>query len=60
MKSIKDFQKVEMTNKKNIYGGGKKTTRESDGSTDRWKSNGDLKTNVDWNPFNNDTIKVGY
>ncbi len=55
MKSIKDFKKVEIATETTIYGGGIKTG--FPGDWDKWKKNGDLKTNVDWNPFNNDRYK---
>ncbi len=59
MKSIKDFKKVEITTEKGIYGGRERTGTVDNPRSDRYKRNGDLKTNIDWNPFNNDLISSG-
>ncbi len=53
MKSIKDFQKVAISNENKIYGGAEKT-RQLDNKRDKIRDDGTVKTNIDWNPFNND------
>ncbi len=58
MKSIKDFQKVAISNENKIYGGSEKT-RQLDNKRDKIRDNGTIKTNIDWNPFNNDCHGCG-
>lgn len=61
MKSIKEFECMRIKENANlVVGGADNKTTQADGKTDKLIHSDDgktiigVKTNVDWNPFNND------
>mgnify|MGYP000288925635 CR=1 FL=1 len=56
MKSIKNFEKLSITEVNKIYGGVTERTEQGDGKGDKVRMDGSMKTNIDWNPFNNDCV----
>jgi len=56
MKSVKSFKSKKITGIRDVVGGAQTTTQAWDGGNDRRRNDGSFKTNVDWNPFNNDQV----